>query len=159
MQPYSTLSFLAANRAYKARRGSLAPKANRASRGNLGPKGETGTGLEIKGTYESLEALQAAVTEPSQGDMYNVGAAAPYNVYMWDTTTPPGQWLDQGQLQGAKGDRRPRPPRPGRPPGAQGIQGETGPQGEPGPAANRALGEKGDPGPVFNPICISGGRP
>lgn len=91
--------------------------------GPQGPKGDTGTGLDIKGTYESLEALQAGVQSPAQGDMYNVGAAAPYTIYMWDTTDTPG-WKSQGQLQGAKGD-----------PGPQGPKGDTGPQGA-----------KGDPG-------------
>lgn len=91
--------------------------------GPQGPKGDTGTGLDIKGTYESLEALQAGVQSPAQGDMYNVGAAAPYTIYMWDTTDTPG-WKSQGQLQGAKGDT-----------GDQGPQGDTGPQGA-----------KGDPG-------------
>lgn len=115
--------------------GEPGPKGEQGIQGEPGPKGETGTGLEIKGTYESLEALQAAVTEPSQGDMYNVGTAAPYNVYMWDTTTPPGQWIDQGQLQGAKGD-----------------QGDPGPAGQQGPQ-----GEKGDPGPVFTPSVSAEG--
>lgn len=91
--------------------------------GPQGPKGDTGTGLDIKGTYESLEALQAGVQSPAQGDMYNVGEAAPYTIYMWDTTDTPG-WESQGQLQGAKGDT-----------GDQGPQGDTGPQGA-----------KGDPG-------------
>ena len=139
--------------------GEPGPKGEQGVQGEPGPKGETGTGLEIKGTYESLEALQAAVTEPSQGDMYNVGAAAPYNVYMWDTTTPPGQWLDQGQLQGAKGDQGdPGPQGPAGPQGQQGIQGETGPRGEPGPAGQQGpQGEKGDPGPVFTPSVSTEG--
>lgn len=139
--------------------GEPGPKGEQGIQGEPGPKGETGTGLEIKGTYESLEALQAAVTEPQQGDMYNVGAAAPYNVYMWDTTTPPGQWIDQGQLQGAKGDQGdPGPQGPAGPQGQQGIQGETGPQGEPGPAGQQGPpGEKGDPGPVFTPSVSAEG--
>lgn len=139
--------------------GEPGPKGEQGIQGEPGPKGETGTGLEIKGTYESLEALQAAVTEPAQGDMYNVGAAAPYNVYMWDATTPPGQWIDQGQLQGAKGDQGdPGPQGPEGPQGQQGIQGETGPQGEPGPAGQQGpQGEKGDPGPVFTPSVSTEG--
>lgn len=139
--------------------GEPGPQGVQGIQGEPGPKGETGTGLDIKGTYESLEALQEAVTEPSQGDMYNVGAAAPYSVYMWDTTTPPGQWLDQGQLQGAKGDQGdPGPQGPAGPQGAQGIQGETGPRGEPGPAGQQGpQGEKGDPGPVFTPSVSAEG--
>src|SRR5699024_5183043 len=81
--------------------------------GPTGAKGDTGTGLDIKGTYESVEALKLAVPSPAQGDMYNVGAVAPFTIYMWDTTKEPPDWVSQGQLQGAKG--------------------ETGPQGEAGP--------------------------
>lgn len=69
--------------------------------GPPGPKGDTGTGLDILGTYATLQALEAAVTQPGQGDMYNVGTSAPYSIYMWDTVE--NDWLDQGQLQGENG--------------------------------------------------------
>ena len=88
--------------------------------------------VRILGTYDTLEALQAAVTEPSQGDHYNVGTAAPYTVYMWDATTPPGEWINQGQMEGPQGETGP--------------QGPEGPQGEAGPTGPQ--GEKGDPGPT-----------
>ena len=105
--------------------------------GEQGPQGEPGTGLNILGTYATVEALQKAVTSPKQGDMYNVGAAAPYNIYMWDTTAPAG-WKDQGQLQG--------------PEGPQGPAGEQGPKGDPG-----AAGAKGDTGPYFTPSVSAEG--
>ena len=96
------------------------------AQGEQGPQGIPGKGLSIMGTYASLEALQAAVTEPNQGDMYNVGASEPYTVYMWDTTTEPGSWISQGQIRG--------------PQGPQGETGATGPQGETGTAATIAIG-------------------
>ena len=98
--------------------------------GPPGPQGNPGTGLDILGTYDTLEALKAAVTQPKQGQMYNVGTSYPYTVYMWDTTEG-GQWLSQGQLQGAKGDT-----------------GDTGPQGQPGQAATVQVGQvtTGEPG-------------
>lgn len=65
-----------------------------------GKRGKTGKGLDIKGTYDTLEALDTAVTAPVQGDMYNVGTAAPYTIYMYDTEHG---WVSQGQLQGANG--------------------------------------------------------
>lgn len=65
-----------------------------------GKRGETGKGLDIKGTYDTLEDLDTAVTAPVQGDMYNVGTAAPYTIYMYDTEHG---WVSQGQLQGANG--------------------------------------------------------
>lgn len=66
-----------------------------------GPQGETGHGLDIKGTYGTIEALRAAVPNPTQGDMYNVGTRVPHSIYMWDDGL--GDWIYQGELQGATG--------------------------------------------------------
>lgn len=121
--------------------GPQGPKGPQGPQGVQGPKGDAGTGLDILGTYTSVEALQSAVTTPMQGDMYNVGETAPYNVYMWDTTNG-GEWLNQGQLQGAKGEQGPQGIQ--GPPGPQGEQGVQGPQGSPGPQG--VPGEKGDRG-------------
>lgn len=66
-----------------------------------GQRGETGHGLEIRGTFATLAALKAAVTNPAQGHMYNVGTAAPFSIYMWNAST--SAWEYQGELQGATG--------------------------------------------------------
>lgn len=66
-----------------------------------GQRGEAGRGLEILGTYATLAALQAAETNPNQGDMYNVGQSAPFDIYMWQEDA--GEWEYQGKLQGATG--------------------------------------------------------
>ena len=121
--------------------GPQGPRGPQGPQGVQGPKGDAGTGLNILGTYTSAEALQSAVTTPKQGDMYNVGETAPYNVYMWDTTNG-GEWLNQGQLQGAKGEQGPQGIQ--GPIGPQGEQGVQGPQGPPGPQG--VPGEKGDRG-------------
>ena len=121
--------------------GPQGPRGPQGPQGVQGPKGDAGTGLNILGTYTSVEALQSAVTTPMQGDMYNVGETAPYNVYMWDTTNG-GEWLNQGQLQGAKGEQGPQGIQ--GPIGPQGEQGVKGPQGPPGPQG--VPGEKGDRG-------------
>lgn len=71
----------------------------------IAAKGETGKGLDIKGTYETLALLSANVTGQTQGDIYQVGTEAPYDLYMWDATIGSGGWLDIGQLQGVKGDK------------------------------------------------------
>lgn len=126
--------------------GPQGPRGPQGEQGIQGPKGDAGTGLDILGTYESVEALQAAVTNPQQGDMYNVGQSEPYNVYMWDTTNG-GEWLNQGQLQGAKGDTGPQGIQ--GPPGPQGEQGVQGPQGPPGPQGEQ--GEQGETGPQGPP--------
>ncbi|MDR1203736.1 MAG: hypothetical protein LBL58_19170 [Tannerellaceae bacterium] len=62
----------------------------------VGGKGDAGKGLCIIGRYDTLEALQADVANPQQGDMYNVGTVAPYLIYMYDN----GVWESQGKLQG-----------------------------------------------------------
>lgn len=119
--------------------GPQGPRGPQGPQGVQGPKGDAGTGLDILGTYTSVEALRAAVTQPKQGNMYNVGETAPYNVYMWDTTNG-GEWLNQGQLQGAKGEQGPQGIQ--GPIGPQGEQGDQGPQGEQG-----VQGPQGPPGP------------
>ena len=131
--------------------GPQGPPGETGPQGPQGEKGDTGTGLDILGTYDNLEALQSAVTQPQQGNMYNVGTTAPYTVYMWDTTNG-GEWISQGQLQGAKGETGPQGPQgePG-PQGPQGPQGEQGPQGQqggPGQAATIQVGQvtTGKPG-------------
>lgn len=63
-------------------------------------RGPQGPGYTIKGpAYATVEALEAAVPSPDVGDQYNVGTAAPYNVYRW---TGAG-WEDQGKIQGPPG--------------------------------------------------------
>ena len=119
--------------------GPQGPKGDTGETGPQGPKGDTGTGLDIRGTYASVEALEAAVQTPGQGDMYNVGTASPYTIYMWDESE--GAWLSQGQLQGPAG-----------PQGEQGPQGEKGDTGETG-----AQGPKGDAGPYFLPSVSAEG--
>ena len=66
-----------------------------------GPKGEDGKGLAILGYYSSVSALINAVPNPKVGDTYGIGSAPPYNLYVWDGEL----WIDNGQLQGAKGDK------------------------------------------------------
>ena len=84
--------------------------------GPTGPKGDTGTGFTVKGYYGSVSALQASVKNPEVGDAYGVGAAAPYDIYIYDGVT--NAWVNNGPLQGAKGDK--------------GDPGERGPQGPAG---------------------------
>ena len=73
----------------------------RGNDGPQGPQGKPGKGLTILGTYATIEALRAAVPSAQQGDVYNVGATAPYEIYMWDNAA--GGFVNQGRLQGANG--------------------------------------------------------
>lgn len=116
--------------------------------GPQGPKGEDGSGIEIKGTYASLDALKQAVPSPSQGDMYNIGADQPYQIYMWDATSGTGDWKPQGQLQGPQGPKGDKGDKGDTgPQGEKGDKGETGATGATGPQGSQGIqGPKGDTG-------------
>lgn len=101
--------------------------------GPQGPKGETGSGFRVLGYYSTKTALDAAQKATAlAGDAYGVGAAEPYDIYIFDGVT--GEFINNGPLQGAKGDK-----------GDKGDTGATGPQGEQGPAGSK--GDTGDTGP------------
>lgn len=82
-------------------------------KGDQGDPGEAGSSFAILGYFDTLDALKAAVPNPKAGDVYGVGTAPPYNIYIWDSVH--GKWVANGNLQG--------------PQGIQGIQGPQGPQG------------------------------
>ncbi len=84
-------------------RGETGERGEKGEKGERGEKGESGHGIFVKGTYPTLAALEGAVGSAAQGDMYNVGAQAPYELYMWDMTSVPASWICLGQLQGEKG--------------------------------------------------------
>ena len=88
--------------------------------GPRGPKGDTGSGFKVLDYYGTLTDLEAAVPSPNVGDAYGVGTAAPYDIYIYGETSG---WVNNGPLQGAKGDT-----------GERGPVGPAGPQGETGPA-------------------------
>ena len=98
-----------------------------------GEPGPPGTGIIIKGTAAQVEDLPP---EAAAGDMWNVGSAPPYNIYLYTGE----DWQDQGQLQGPEG-----PQGPAGPQGEAGPKGDTGPQGPEGPQG--PAGPQGEPGP------------
>jgi hypothetical protein len=105
--------------------------------GLAGPKGETGSGFKVLGYYGTKAALDAAQkATAAAGDAYGVGTEEPYDIYIFDGIT--GEFVNNGPLQGAKGDTGPQGPQ-----GPKGDTGETGPQGPAG-----ADGAKGDTGPA-----------
>ena len=118
--------------------GATGPQGERGPQGATGPqgpkgdKGEQGTGVTIKGRYDSLSALIAAHPKGNEGDAYMVGV----NLYAWSGT----EWIDCGNIQGPKGDKGDTGPQ-----GLRGIQGEKGATGERGATGPQgAKGEKGD---------------
>ena len=123
----------------------------RGPEGPQGPQGEPGKGLTVLDYYADLESLQAAVQSPAAGDAYGVGAAEPYDIYIY---SPTKGWVNNGPLQGAQGPQGPQgEPGPQGPAGADGApgakgdigpEGPRGPQGDPGPQGPK--GDTGDPG-------------
>ena len=106
--------------------------------GPAGPKGETGSGFKVLGYYSALSALDAAQkATAAAGDAYGVGTAEPYDIYIFDGIA--GEFVNNGPLQGAKGDTGPEGPQ-----GPKGDTGETGPQGPAG--ADGAPGKDGAKG-------------
>ena len=67
-----------------------------------GDKGDTGDGVNILDTYDSLSDLQTAHPVGNPGDGYMVGATTPRDLYTWNR--PTSSWVNQGALQGVKGD-------------------------------------------------------
>lgn len=75
--------------------------------GPQGPQGEPGKGLTVLDYYADLESLQAAAQSPEAGDAYGVGAAEPYDIYIYSSTKG---WVNNGPLQGAQGPQGPAGP-------------------------------------------------
>ena len=118
--------------------------------GAQGPKGDTGSGFAVLGYFATPAALEAAITLPYAGDAYGIGSAQPYDIYIWDGIN--SVWVNNGPLQGAKGDTGPQGPQ-GKtgPQGPQGEAGPQGPQGEAGPQGPQ--GETGPAGPA-GPVSV-----
>ena len=115
--------------------------------GPAGPKGETGSGFRVLGYYASKVALDAAKkATAAAGDAYGVGAAQPYDIYIFDGVT--GEFINNGPLQGAKGPQGPKGDKGDTgPQGPQGTQGPKGDDGAPGKDGETGpQGAKGDPG-------------
>ena len=98
--------------------------------GPQGEKGEDGKGVNILGSYDSLEELEEAHPTGEIGDAYLVNG----ELYVWDA--PSSSWKNVGDIQG--------------PQGPQGEKGEDGADGAQGPAgadgAQGPQGEKGEDG-------------
>lgn len=112
--------------------GPQGPRGEQGIQGEQGPRGETGKGLTVLSYYESkaeLDAEQKATAKA--GDAYGVGTAEPYDIHIFDGIT--GEFVNNGPLQGAKGET-----------GERGPQGIQGPKGDPG--KDGAKGADGLPG-------------
>lgn len=131
-------------------RGPEGPQGARGPQGLQGPAGKNGTDFSVIGTFDSLDELQLAVTEPKAGEAYFVGAILPRDVYVYDGIKK--SWENQGPLQGPAGIQGPEGPQglvgPQGPAGERGPVGPQGPQGLQGEAGGQGpQGDTGETGP------------
>ena len=63
--------------------------------------------LKILDQYETLALLEAAHPTGKPGDAYAVGAAAPYDVYIWGVDVQ--GWVNIGPVQGVQGPKGDKP--------------------------------------------------
>lgn len=94
-------------------------------KGDKGDTGPAGTGVTIKGSYNTYEELVIDHPTGSEGDSYLVNGS----LYVWNGSA----WENVGNIKGEKGDTGET--------GAQGIQGVKGDTGSQG-----IKGDKGDTG-------------
>lgn len=105
-------------------------------------------GLAVKDIVPTAADLED-IEDPEQGDIYAVGAAKPYTLYVYNDS----QWKDFGLFpapgpQGIQGPQGvPGPQGPTGATGPQGLQGPQGPKGDAGIQGPRGYkGAKGDTG-------------
>lgn len=103
----------------KGEKGDTGPQGPQGVQGPQGPKGEDGTGVSIKGSFDSPEDLPPS---GENGDAYLIGG----DLYVWTGAA----WQNVGSIQG--------------PQGPQGAKGEKGDKGETGDAGSQ--GPQGNPG-------------
>lgn len=65
------------------------------ARANIGA-GENDTKVIIMGFFDTLADLQSQIPVGTAGDVYAVGTASPYDIYIWDATHT--EWKDNGPL-------------------------------------------------------------
>lgn len=115
-----------------------------------GPKGDTGSGFKVLDYYSTASALASSVMNPSAGDAYGVGTAEPYDIYIY---SPTKGWVNNGALQGAKGES-----------GATftpsvssaGELSWTNNKGLTNPTTVNVKGDKGEPGKGFEVVTTTG---
>lgn len=129
--------------------GPQGPKGDTGPQGPQGEKGETGSGFKVLDYYSTEADLEITILNPQAGDAYGVGLAEPYDIFIW---SPSKGWVNNGPLQGAKGDTGPQGPKgdtgdtgPQGPQGDIGLTGPQGPQGEKGDKGD--TGDTGSTGP------------
>ncbi len=115
----------------KGEKGEKGDKGDKGDQGLKGDKGDQGTGINILGSYNSLEELELAHPTGNLGDSYLIDGY----LYIWNEII--SAWENVGAIQGPKGDK-----------GDTGVQGEQGPKGEKGDKGDKGdTGAQGEQGP------------
>lgn len=109
---YASMIAQKGTRGEPGKQGPQGPQGEPGKQGPQGPQGPQGAGINILGTYNSLEELQSAHPTGNIGDTYMINM----HLYIWSTVS--NIWIDGGSLQG--------------PQGLQGKTGQQGPQGAQG---------------------------
>ena len=124
--------------------------------GSKGNKGQSGTGIETKGKYKTLDEFLEKHPTGNKGDTYIVEG----NLYCWNSED--NTWQNVGNISGDKGETGLKGPSGDKgPTGDKGEKGETGNKGEKGLTGDTGIngiqglkgptgdiGAKGDKGPV-----------
>lgn len=103
--------------------------------GPRGPKGEAGTGINIKGSFDTLDDLILNHPTGKMGDTYIING----DLYYWSEKN---EWENAGHIGGPTGPIGPAGPKGEK--GDQGSKGETGKIGPTGPRGE--IGPKGEQG-------------
>lgn len=106
------------NFAFSGIKGQKGDQGEKGDTGATGPAGKDGTGVTIKGSFESESDLKEAHATGETGDAYLVAG----NLYVWSGE----KWEDVGRIEGPTG--------PTGDPGKDGVNGSTGATGATGPA-------------------------
>lgn len=78
----------------------LSPAQKAQARNNIGA-GTSSSGLVVLAYFDTLEELEATVTNPAAGDAYGVGTTSPYDTYIYDGLH--SEWVNNGNIIGLDG--------------------------------------------------------
>ena len=135
--------------------GPTGPQGIQGIKGEKGDTGVDGTSFIIYEHVSSTDDLPTSYGTSEIGTAFSVGTVTPYSVYIWEYFESSLTWVNQGPLQGPKGDQgelgEQGPTGPTGATGATGPAGATGQQGETGPQGTQGIqgvaGANGEQGP------------
>lgn len=80
------------------------PETGKYENTGIQAKGDVGSSFRIIGRYDTLDELEAAVSDGADVDgVYAIGADEPFDYYAWLFVDGTWKWDNQGKLRGAEG--------------------------------------------------------